>query len=86
LSTFSQANRAACTFDRPVEYIAAALYPSTVIILTEGDAMQSLPMWHSMPMFGWADVILAGVIGLIILIALIATIPDLVRTMKIHSM
>jgi hypothetical protein len=48
--------------------------------------MDSMPMWHSMPMFGFVDVVLAGVIVSIILIAVIATIPDLVRTMKIHSM
>jgi hypothetical protein len=41
---------------------------------------------HSMPMFGYLDIVLAAVIGLIILVALIATIPDLVRTLKIHSM
>jgi hypothetical protein len=39
-----------------------------------------------MPMFGFVDVILAGIIVLIILIAVIATIPDVVRTLKIHSM
>jgi hypothetical protein len=48
--------------------------------------MHSMPMWHSMSMFGFVDVILAGVTVLTILIAVIATIPDLVRTMRIHSM
>jgi hypothetical protein len=41
---------------------------------------------HSMPMLGYADIVFAAIIGLIILIAMIATIPDLVRTLKIHSM
>ena len=36
--------------------------------------------------FGYVDVVLAGIIGLIILIAVIAMIPDVVKTMKIHSM
>jgi hypothetical protein len=48
--------------------------------------MDSMPVWHGMPMFGFADVILAGIIGLVVLIVAIATIPDLVKTMKIHSM
>jgi hypothetical protein len=48
--------------------------------------MQSMPVWHGMPMFGFADVILAGIIGLIILIAVIVTLPDLFKTLKIHSM
>ena len=39
-----------------------------------------------MPMFGFFDVILAGIIGLIVLIAVVMTLPDLIRTMKIHSM
>ncbi len=65
---------------------AAALYRPTRILLSRGDAMHSMPMWHSMSMFGFVDVILAGVIVLTILIAVIATVPDLVRTMKIHSM
>jgi len=37
-------------------------------------------------MFGFFDVILAGIIGLIVLIAVVMTLPDLIRTMKIHSM
>ncbi len=41
---------------------------------------------HSMPMFGFFDVILAGIIGLIVLIAVVMTLPDLIRTMKIHAM
>jgi hypothetical protein len=41
---------------------------------------------HSMSMFGFVDVILAGIIGLIILVAVLFTLPDLVRTLKIHSM
>jgi hypothetical protein len=41
---------------------------------------------HSMLMFGYVDIVLAAIIGLIILVALIVTIPDLVRTLKIHSM
>jgi hypothetical protein len=39
-----------------------------------------------MPMFGLVDVILAGTIVSIIPIAMMATIPDAVRTLKIHSM
>jgi len=39
-----------------------------------------------MLMFGYVDIVLAAIIGLIILVALIVTIPDLVRTLKIHSM
>jgi hypothetical protein len=41
---------------------------------------------HSMPMFGFLDVILAGIIGLIVLVVVVMTIPDLVRTLKIHAM
>jgi hypothetical protein len=41
---------------------------------------------HSMPMFGFFDVILAGIVGLIVLIAVVMTLPDLIRTMKIHAM
>jgi hypothetical protein len=39
-----------------------------------------------MPMFGFIDVILAGIIGLVVLIAVVMTIPDAIRTLKIHSM
>jgi hypothetical protein len=41
---------------------------------------------HSMPMFGFFDVILAGIVGLIVLIVVVMTLPDLIRTMKIHAM
>jgi hypothetical protein len=41
---------------------------------------------HSMPMFGFFDVILAGIVGLVVLIAVVMTLPDLIRTMKIHAM
>jgi hypothetical protein len=37
-------------------------------------------------MFGLFDVILAGIVGLIVLIAVVTTLPDFIRTMKIHSM
>jgi hypothetical protein len=65
---------------------AARTLPSHPHPIGRGDAMHSMPMWHSMSMFGFVDVILAGVIVVTILIAVIATVPDLVRTMKIHSM
>jgi hypothetical protein len=41
---------------------------------------------HSMPIFGSFDLILAGVIGLAILIAILASLPDLLRYIKLHSM
>jgi hypothetical protein len=58
--------------------VAALLSPAR--ILTAEATM------HSMPMFGFFDVILAGIIGLIVLIAVVMTLPDLIRTMKIHAM
>jgi hypothetical protein len=41
---------------------------------------------HTNPLFGSVDVVLAGIIALAILAAVIVTIPDLARTLKIHSM
>jgi hypothetical protein len=48
--------------------------------------MNLLPMLRSMPMFGFVDVILAGIIALFILIAILMTLPELVRYIKMSSM
>jgi len=37
-------------------------------------------------MFGYVDIVLAGIIGLVILIALMMTLPELVRYIKMSSM
>jgi hypothetical protein len=39
-----------------------------------------------MPMFGYVDIVLAGTIGLVILIALLMALPELVRYSKMSSM
>jgi hypothetical protein len=45
-----------------------------------------MPMLHSMPMFGFVDVIVTGIIALIILIAVLMTLPELARYIKMSSM
>ncbi len=39
-----------------------------------------------MPMFGYVDVVAAGIMGLMVLIAVIVPMPDLIRTLRFHSM
>jgi len=57
-----------------------------VAVLLDPTRIQIAEAIHSMPMFGFIDVILAGIIGLVVLIAVVMTIPDAIRTLKIHSM
>jgi hypothetical protein len=57
-----------------------------VAVLLDPTRILTAEAMHSMPMFGFLDVILAGIIGLVVLIAVVMTIPDVIRTLKIHSM
>jgi hypothetical protein len=41
---------------------------------------------NSTPMFSYVDIVLAGTIGLFVLIALLITLSELVRYIKISSM
>jgi hypothetical protein len=69
-----------------MEAASPSFPPLSASYWEEGTTLNLMPMLHSMPMFGFVDVILVGIIALIILIAGLMTLPELVRYIRMSSM